>query len=140
MFGSKKSANQGNNHTLISRDTKVVGDIHFVGELQIEGQVIGNVIVDSGKEGNLVIHEKGLVEGEVRAPSAIINGSVRGDVRSANYLELAPHAVIQGNVYYNIMEMMKGAQVNGSLVRIDEKAESTKKIESISKAKPVTQM
>lgn len=140
MFGSKKEIDQGNNHTLISRGTKVVGDIHFVGELQIEGQVIGNVIAEGGKDGHLVIHEKGLVEGEVRAPSAVINGSVRGDVRSTSHLELAPKAIIQGNVYYNIMEMVKGAQVNGSLVHFDEKADNAKKVENISKAKPATQV
>ena len=131
MFGSKKEVDNRSNHTLISRGTKVVGDIHFVGELQIEGQVIGNVIAEGGNEARLVIHEKGIVEGEVRAPSAVINGNVRGDVRSTIHLELASKAIIQGNVYYNIIEMVKGSQVNGSLVHFDEKADNTKKVENI---------
>ena len=121
MFGSKKNSATNSDHTLVSRGTKVVGDIHFVGELQIEGTVIGNVIAEGAKDARLVIHHKGLVEGEVRAPSAIINGSVCGDVHSDQHLELAAKAVIQGNVYYNVIEMIKGSQVNGNLVHFDEK-------------------
>lgn len=135
MFGSKKTVDHGSNHTLISRGTKIVGDIHFAGELQIEGQVIGNVIAEGSNDARLVIADKGLVEGEVRAPSAVINGNVRGDVRSTKHLELASKSVIQGNVYYNIIEMVKGSQVNGNLVHFDEKADNTKKVESIDVAK-----
>lgn len=135
MFGSKKEVDHGSNHTLISRGTKVVGDIHFVGELQIEGQVVGNVIAEGGKEARLVIHDRGSVEGEVRVPAAVINGKVCGDVRSTAHIELASKAVIQGNVYYNIIEMVKGSQVNGSLVHFDEKADNAKKVENIASAK-----
>ena len=135
MFGSKKTTNNSNNHTLISRGTKVVGDVHFVGELQIEGQIIGNVIAEGGNDASLVIHEKGKVEGEIRVPKAIINGNVVGDVRSAAYIELANKAVIQGNVYYSIIEMVKGSQVNGNLVHFDEKIDNSKKIESALKTK-----
>lgn len=136
MFGSKKDTDHSNNHTLISKGTKVVGDIHFVGELQIEGQVVGNIIAEgSSPDARLVIASKGLVEGEVHAPSAVINGNVRGDVRSTKHLELASKAVIHGDVYYSIIEMVKGSQVNGNLVHFDEKADNTKKVENISNAK-----
>ena len=36
-----------NNHTLISRATRVNGDLHFTGELQIEGKVTGNIYSDN---------------------------------------------------------------------------------------------
>ena len=36
-----------NNHTLISRATKVTGDIYFTGELQLEGKVTGNIIAEA---------------------------------------------------------------------------------------------
>ena len=136
MFGSKKSTPEHvNNHTLISRGTKVVGDVHFVGELQVEGQVIGNVIAEGSSDARLVIHEKGVVEGEVRVPTALINGDVTGDVRSTKHLELAGNAVIQGTVYYSTIEMVKGSQVNGNLVHFDDSADNAKKVESIPLAK-----
>jgi len=105
-----------NNHTLISRGTKVVGDLHFAGDLQIEGTVMGNIIADNGNDAKLVVAEKGRVEGEIRVPMVIINGSVNGNVHSTKHVELAAKAVVEGNVHYQLIEMVKGSQVNGSLV------------------------
>lgn len=104
------------NHTLISRGTKVVGDLHFTGDLQIEGTVVGNIIAESGNDAKLVVAEKGSVEGEIRVPMVIINGKVNGNVHSVKHVELAAKAVVEGNVHYQLIEMVKGAQVNGSLV------------------------
>lgn len=105
-----------NNHTLISRGTKVVGDLHFTGDLQIEGTVVGNIVADSGNDAKLVVAEKGTVEGEIRCPMVIINGTVNGNVYSTKHVELAAKAAVEGNVHYHLIEMVKGAQVNGSLV------------------------
>ena len=46
----------------------------------------------------------------------ILNGSVQGDVYASEHIELAPNARITGNVYYNLIEMAMGAEVNGNLV------------------------
>lgn len=105
-----------NNHTLISRGTKVVGDLHFTGDLQIEGTVVGNIIADNGNDAKLVVAERGSVEGEIRVPVVIINGNVNGNVFSGKHVELAAKAVVEGNVHYQLIEMVKGSQVNGSLV------------------------
>ena len=47
MFGkSKGTLPQASNHahTLVSRSTEIVGDLHFTGELIIEGKVKGNIL------------------------------------------------------------------------------------------------
>ncbi|HEY7883561.1 MAG TPA: polymer-forming cytoskeletal protein [Cellvibrionaceae bacterium] len=104
------------NHTLISKGTKIIGDIHFSGDLQVEGKVQGNIIVEGGNDAKLVVADKGVVEGEIRVPMVVINGKVIGDVYSTKHLELAAKAIVEGNVHYQLIEMVKGAQVNGSLV------------------------
>ncbi len=127
MWGKKGNTMAfSNNHTLISRGTKVVGDLHFTGDLQIEGTVEGNIIADSGNDAKLVVAEKGSVEGEIRVPMVIINGNVNGNVFSTKHVELAAKAVVEGNVHYQLIEMIKGAQVNGSLVYSG--AEAAKKL------------
>jgi len=115
MWGKKTMA-FSNNHTLISRGTKVVGDLHFTGDLQIEGTVVGNIIADNGNDAKLVVAEKGSIEGEIRVPVVIINGKVLGNVHSGKHVELASKALVEGNVTYQLIEMVKGAQVNGNLV------------------------
>ena len=82
MLGSKEKASFGgsSNTTLVSADTEVVGDIKFSGNLDVEGVVRGNIQAQAGKDAVVRIIDRGRVEGEIRAPSVIINGTIVGDV------------------------------------------------------------
>jgi cytoskeletal protein CcmA (bactofilin family) len=53
-------------------------------------------------------------------PIVILNGTVTGDVRSEEHIELAAKARVDGDVYYKLIEMSMGAAVNGSLVHRSE--------------------
>lgn len=109
-----------NSHTLISRATKVTGDLYFSGELQLEGKVTGNIIAENEKDAKLVIADTGVVEGEVRAPVVVVNGEVRGNIYSSKHLELAAKGKVIGTVHYHSIEMVKGSQVNGSMVNTQQ--------------------
>jgi len=116
MLGKKKvaSAYKANNykdHSYVARNTEVTGDIAFVGGLHVEGRVIGNILSDEGS-----LHVHGEVTGEIRVPHIVINGLVNGNVYASEHIELAAKAQINGNVYYKTMEMVMGAQINGSLL------------------------
>ena len=65
-----------------------------------------------------------MVEGEICVPSAIVNGLVQGDVRSTNHIELAAKATVVGNVYYNLIEMVMGSEVNGNLMHIASQSDA----------------
>ena len=119
MLGSKKSSlSVSGATTLISRDTVVVGDLHFTGSLDVEGLVQGNIIAKEGKDALVRVVEKGCVEGEIRSPSVLINGTVKGDVHSSLHLELASKGCVEGNVFYTLLEMAAGSEVNGSLTHM----------------------
>ncbi|WP_323845619.1 polymer-forming cytoskeletal protein [Microbulbifer magnicolonia] len=110
-------ASTASNHTtLIARQTEVSGDLHFRGNLVIEGKVRGNVNAHSDSDARLQIVDGGMVEGEIRVPHVVINGHVKGNVHASRHLELASKAMVEGNVHYKLIEMVKGAQVNGALV------------------------
>ncbi|MEZ5503970.1 MAG: polymer-forming cytoskeletal protein [Halioglobus sp.] len=120
MWGSKKTSSVVGGTTLISHETVIVGDVHFCGNLDVEGLVQGNIIAQSGKEALLRVVGKGRVEGEIRVPCIIINGLVEGNVFSSKHLELASRSRVNGNVFYTLVEMAAGAEVNGSLAHITE--------------------
>ena len=101
--------------TLISSDTTVTGDIRFQGNLDIEGKVVGSVIAEPDAAATLRVVNGGRIEGEIRVPAALIDGEVAGDIHCADRLELAERAVIDGDVYYNLVEMAVGCKVNGGL-------------------------
>jgi cytoskeletal protein CcmA (bactofilin family) len=113
-----------NNHTLISRATKVIGDLHFTGELQLEGKVTGNIIAEDEKDAKVVIADTGVVEGEIRAPVVIVNGKVLGNIYSSKHLELAAKGNVTGTVHYHSIEMVKGAQVNGNMINKQQESAS----------------
>lgn len=119
MLGKKKQKPRrptGHFDTLISAKTAVEGDIHFSGGLHVDGRVRGKVVAEEGSDGVLRVSEVGEVTGDIMAPHVIINGTVHGDVYASAHLELAEKAAINGNVYYNLIEMAMGASVNGNLV------------------------
>ncbi|MEM1113409.1 MAG: polymer-forming cytoskeletal protein [Pseudomonadota bacterium] len=115
MLGSKKAGGGSAGTTLVATDTTVVGDIHFKGSLDVEGVVQGDILSRPDAPGLVRVIDGGRVEGEIRAPSIVINGQVEGDVYAGEHLELAPRARVNGDVYYKLVEMAAGAEVNGAL-------------------------
>ncbi|HYW05241.1 MAG TPA: polymer-forming cytoskeletal protein [Gammaproteobacteria bacterium] len=116
MWGNSGSQKQASRvDTLVGRHTEVRGDVRFSGGLHVDGRIVGNVIAE-GEDAVLSVSEHGAVEGEVTVPNVVLNGSVNGDVRSAQRIELSEHAKVAGDVYYNLIEMAMGASVNGQLV------------------------
>ncbi|MEE4145043.1 MAG: polymer-forming cytoskeletal protein [Halieaceae bacterium] len=121
MLGSKKSSvSVSGKTTLISSDTVILGDIRFSGVLDIEGLVQGNIVAQPGKDAMVRVVDKGRVEGEIHAPAVVINGAVEGNVHSTKHLELASRARVKGNVFYTLVEMAAGAEVNGALTHVAE--------------------
>jgi cytoskeletal protein CcmA (bactofilin family) len=119
MLGPKKGGSVSGATTLVSRDTEIIGDIHFTGTLEIEGRVSGNIFADAESGAMVRVADKGAVEGELRAPVIVINGLVEGNVHAGTRLELAPRARVTGDVFYTLVEMSVGAEVNGRLMHID---------------------
>ncbi len=101
--------------TLIGAKTVLKGDVDFTGGLYLEGRVEGNVN-GADEEAQLDINEAGEVTGEVRVANVEVNGTIEGELHADGRLVLGPHARIEGNVFYHVLEMAAGAQVNGKLV------------------------
>ena len=92
IWGKKKQPRNSSVKTLISRQTEVRGDVKFSDGMYIE----------------------------VKVPFVKLNGVVIGDVHVSEHVELMSKARITGNVYYNLIEMAIGAEVNGKLVHSQE--------------------
>jgi len=105
--------------TLIAPGTKVEGDVHFDNQLFVKGEVRGNVVADK-PEAKLIVSPEGLVAGEIKAPTVVVNGRVEGDVHATVRLELATGAQVKGDLFYALIEMQLGAQVQGRLVHTEE--------------------
>ena len=101
--------------TLIGAQTQVVGDIHFKGGFHVDGQVQGNVDAAQDSGATLSVSDGGVIEGSVAVPNVILNGTVKGDICGYDRVELGATARVSGNVYYGLIEMAMGAEINGKL-------------------------
>jgi cytoskeletal protein CcmA (bactofilin family) len=124
FFGKKNSRQNSQIDSLIGSGTEIRGDVHFKDGLHIDGIVKGSVIAE-GDDSMLTMSEEGRIEGEVRVHNLVLNGEVVGDVYASEHIELAPAARVTGNVYYNLIEMAMGAEVNGNLVHKADVATAT---------------
>ena len=121
MWG-KKTSKSTKIETLIGTAMEIQGDLIFSGGLHVDGKIVGNVIAEDDSHSMLVLSDQGQIEGEVRVPYVVLNGQVTGDVFASERVELSSHGQVKGNVYYNLLEMAMGAEVNGNLVHCkDEK-------------------
>lgn len=106
--------------TVVGTGTRISGNVVFAGGLHVDGIIIGDVHAENGESSALTLSEGGTIEGEIRVPNIVINGTVVGDVYGTNRVELAPNAKVTGTVYYHLLEMAMGAEVNGRLVHSNE--------------------
>ena len=106
--------------TLVGANSRISGDLHFTGGCHVDGTVNGSVTADPDSKSALSISEDGNIDGGVTVPYVVLNGIVRGDVFANQRVELGPTARVIGNVYYNLIEMAIGAEINGKLVHQPE--------------------
>ncbi len=119
MFGRKHKIISDIN-TLIGEGTVITGDIHFAGGLRVDGRICGSIISANGKQHSLlVLSEQGVVEGKIKVPYIIVNGTVRGPIHCDESLELQPAAKISGDIFYKILKIHQGAVMEGKMVRAD---------------------
>lgn len=116
MWGSNKKIRSSKIETLIGQGIVITGDLKFSGGLHLDGKIIGEVISEDDSNSVLVVSDHGCIEGDVHVSFAVINGMVKGNVYVSQKLELSSHASITGNVHYNLLEMVSGAEVNGNMV------------------------
>ena len=109
--------------TVVGGGTEVSGDILFSAGLHLDGKIRGNVTGEPESNSTLMVSEQGKVEGDVRVENLILNGTVIGDVYANERVELASQARVTGTVYYRLLEMAMGAEVNGQLVHSEDLAQ-----------------
>lgn len=93
----------------IRSDISITGNLKASGELQLDGEVTGDVSCD-----NFTLGASGRIKGNVTAQSATIAGTVEGMV-TATDLTIEKSARVLGDVAYESISIETGARVDGRL-------------------------
>lgn len=124
--------------TLIGAGTRIIGDVQFSGGFHVDGHVKGNVDAPADSGATLSVSDSGVVEGSVAVPNVVLNGTVKGDILAHDRVELGATARVTGNVYYALIEMEMGAEINGKLIHEPRKGADGRKEPAVPPAEQKT--
>ncbi len=102
-------AEVGNTSNVISKETRITGDIKALGNIRIEGTVEGTI----QSKGKLEIGDTSLIKGNISSVEAEIAGKIEGEVYCSDSLFLRKTAVILGNITTQKIIVENGAVFNG---------------------------
>lgn len=114
MFNNNKKENLQpievrNSSNIIGKETCLEGTLSTVGNLRVEGKVIGGIT----SKAKVVLSNTAWVKGNIEAQNAEIGGEIEGVIKISGLLTLKPTAVIQGDIITNKLVFEEGAKFNG---------------------------
>jgi cytoskeletal protein CcmA (bactofilin family) len=95
---------------LVVDDRQPAGEFRFEGNLRIDGYARGQL---RSLTGTLILGEAAEVESDIVVAAAIIDGSLRGDVRATERVELLSHARVIGKIESPAITVSPGAVFEG---------------------------
>jgi cytoskeletal protein CcmA (bactofilin family) len=100
--------------SVLSSDLHITGNLKTTGDIQIEGQVDGDI-----RAHLLTVGEGATVKGEVIADDVVVNGRVVGRVRGLK-VRLTSTARVEGDIIHKTIAIESGAHFEGSVQRQDD--------------------
>ncbi len=99
--------------SVIGEDLTVTGNVISKGEVQVDGEVQGDVHCSS-----LVVGEKATITGGILAEDVIVRGRVLGSVR-AQRVTLQSTSHVEGDIHHQSLAIEQGAFFEGKSRRSD---------------------
>ncbi|WP_375769267.1 polymer-forming cytoskeletal protein [Archangium gephyra] len=100
----------GEVHTLLGKGSEFEGKLTFEGQVRIDGKFSGQIVTKDV----LVIGDGARVTAEINAGTVIINGTVEGNVRAAQLIELHAPARVKGSLESPALTMDRGVVFEGT--------------------------
>ena len=106
-----ESFNDPDGKSSIRGVTRITGIISGPGDLELDGELTGDVSI----AGLLVVGEKGSVQGKVTAGNMVLAGCVRGKVTVRGCIEVRSSARMEGNIVCQKIAIAEGAFLDGEV-------------------------
>lgn len=102
-----------NVRSVIGPDLCILGNLESPGEVQIDGEVLGDVLA-----GRIVVGAQGHIAGTLVADEIVIGGNVQGSIRG-NRVTLQSGSRIEGDVAHRSLSIEQGAYFEGKSRRVE---------------------
>ncbi len=103
---------------LLGVGSRFEGMIRFDGTLRLDGAVNGQILCKSDKPSTVIITEKAVVEADIIADVVIVSGSVAGNIKAIERVELFAPGRIEGLIYTCDFSIGDGALFQGECIMI----------------------
>ncbi|MBE0413061.1 polymer-forming cytoskeletal protein [Yoonia sp.] len=100
--------------SVLSSDLFITGNLKTTGDIQVEGEVEGDI-----RAHLLTVGEGATVKGEVVADDVVVNGRVIGRVRGLK-VRLTSTARVEGDIIHKTIAIESGAHFEGSVQRQED--------------------
>ena len=94
-----------NQKTIVRGDLKIKGNIFEKEDLQVSGEIDGNV-----KAENLKLEDKGKINGNINSSVSELEGTVKGDIESSK-VHISSTGDIEGTIKQKILSIDEGAKL-----------------------------
>ena len=95
--------------SVVGQNLKITGNLEGECELEIEGQIYGDIRCN-----RIILGKSARVEGNITANEIVIRGKVTGIIR-ANRAIVQEGADVKGDIFYRRLALEEGAQFEGAI-------------------------
>jgi len=100
--------------SIIGEDLTISGNVTSKGEIQVDGEIQGDVHC-----GSLLLGDKSKVEGSVIAEDVVVRGKVLGSIRGLR-VTLQSQSHVEGDIFHQSLAIEQGAYFEGKSRRSDD--------------------
>lgn len=100
--------------SIIGEDLTIVGNVTSKGEIQIDGEIQGDIHC-----GSLLLGDRSQVVGSVIAEDVVVRGRVVGSIRGLR-VTLQAQSHVEGDIYHQSLAIEQGAYFEGKSRRSDD--------------------
>ena len=128
MFSKDKEATERRSSgapSILSAGMQVTGDIVSDGEVQIDGELSGDIHC-----AKLTIGETGRITGSVVADDCLVHGAVVGQIK-ADAVTLSRSSRVEGDVLHDMLAIEPGARLDGHCRHLDKNETEDHKLDLV---------
>lgn len=108
----KSDGRQSDLNGFLDNGSHLHGELRFDASFRVDGKLTGSVQSD----GDLIVGESGEVDGDVQAGQVFVSGTIKGTVRAARKIQIAPGGKVFAEIDTPSLTIEDGATFEGQCV------------------------
>ena len=106
---ARKSRSRGDLNGFLDAGSHMQGELHFEDTFRIDGQLTGGVV----SNGDLIVGERGEVDGHIRVRRLFVSGVARGQLEATEQIEITGTGRVFADLDTPILKIEEGALFEG---------------------------